>query len=68
MIGKATTLLEKTAVITASSQIYSEHFSLVADHFNDPKKAYAIIEQVRGRVATDLLSGGATSDASCEEH
>ena len=61
MIGKATTAFEKTAVITASSQIYSEHFSLVADHFNDPKKAYKIIEQVRGRVATDLLVAGATS-------
>jgi len=61
IIGKATTVLEKTAVITASSQIYSEHFSLVADRFNDPKKAYRIIEQVRGRVATDLLAAGVTS-------
>jgi CHAT domain-containing protein len=61
MIGKATTVLEKTAVITASSQIYSEHFSLVADHFNDQKKAYRIIELVRGRVAADLLAAGAVS-------
>ena len=61
MIGKATTVLEKTSIITASSQIYAEHFSLVADRFNNPKKGYAIIEQVRGRVATDLLVAGATS-------
>lgn len=61
MIGQATTAFEKTAVITASSQIYSEHFSLVTDHFNDPKEAYAIIEQVRGRVAADLLAAGVTS-------
>jgi CHAT domain-containing protein len=61
LIGKATTVLEKTAVITASSQIYSEHFSLVADHFNDQKKAYRIIEHVRGRVAADLLAAGSVS-------
>jgi hypothetical protein len=58
MIGKATTVLEKTAVITASSQIYSEHFSLVADHLSDQKKAYRTIEHVRGRVAADLLAAG----------
>lgn len=66
LIGKATTVLEKTAVITASGQIYSEHFSLVADRFSDPKKAYAIIEGVRGRVATDLLVAGATSSAAAK--
>ena len=48
MIGNVSTVLEKTAVITASSQIYSRHFARSADHFNDPHKAYAIIEQVRG--------------------
>jgi CHAT domain-containing protein len=48
-------------VITASSQIYSEHFALIADRFNDPKKAYAIIEQVRGRVAADLLAAGSVT-------
>jgi len=58
MIGNVSTVLEKTAIITASSQIYSRHFALIADHFNDPQKAYAIIEQVRGRTAADLLAGG----------
>jgi CHAT domain-containing protein len=61
MIGKATTVLEKTAIITASSHIYSEHFSLIANHFNNPRKAFGIIEQARGRVATDLLVSGLTS-------
>jgi CHAT domain-containing protein len=61
MIGKSTTVLEKTAIITAASQIYSEHFSLLADRFKDPKKAYAIVEQVRGRVAADLLISGVTA-------
>ena len=38
MIGNASTVLEKTAVITASSQIYSRHFALIAEHFNDPQR------------------------------
>jgi len=58
MIGNASTLLEQTAVITASSEIYSQHFALIADHLNDPRKAYNIIEQVRGRAAADLLVSG----------
>ena len=57
-IGNASTRLEQTAVITASSEIYSQHFALIADHFNDPRKAYDIIEQVRGRAAVDLLASG----------
>jgi len=63
MIGNFSSVLEKTAVINASSELYSRHFSLIADRFNDPAKAYSIVEQVRGRVATDLLmAGSVTSD------
>ncbi len=58
MIGNEATAMEKTAVITASSQIYSQHFALVAEHFKDPQKAYSIIEQARGRVSADLLQAG----------
>jgi len=61
MIGNVSTALEKTAVITASSQIYSEHFALIAERFSDLPKAYAIIEQVRGRVAADLLAAGSVA-------
>ena len=61
MIGNVSTALEKTAVITASSQIYSQHFALIAERFNNPQKAYAIIEQVRGRVAADLLAAGSVA-------
>ena len=58
MIGKASSVLERTAVLTAASQVYAQHFALVAQRFNDPQKAYAIVEQVRGRVAADLLAAG----------
>src|ERR1700733_4418526 len=34
LIGNASTVIEKTAVITASSQIYSQHFALIANKFN----------------------------------
>ena len=50
LIGNYSSVLEKTAVIKASSELYSQHFALIADRFNDPRKAYSIIEQVRGRV------------------
>ena len=58
MIGNSSTVIEKTAVITTSGQIYSKHFALIANHFNDPRRAYNIIEQVRGRAAADLLEAG----------
>lgn len=61
MIGNVSTVLEKTAVITASSQIYSQHFALIANHFDNPRKAYYIIEQVRGRAEADLLAAGPLS-------
>ncbi|MCI0348162.1 MAG: hypothetical protein L0Z53_01945, partial [Acidobacteriales bacterium] len=49
MIGGASTVFEKTALIRASSEIYTQHFALIAEQFKDSDKAYAIIEQVRGR-------------------
>ena len=61
LIGDYSSVLEKTAVIKASGDLYSQHFALVADRFNDPAKAYSIIEQVRGRVTTDLLMAGSVA-------
>lgn len=66
LVGNLSTALEKTAVITASSQIYTEHFALAAGRFNDPSKAYAIIEQARGRVAADLLAAGSVRQSQKE--
>ena len=58
MIGKASTVLEKTALIRSASDIYTKHFSLVSEHFKDPAQAFGIVEQVRGRIAVEhLLSG-----------
>jgi CHAT domain-containing protein len=66
LIGNASTLLEQTAVITASSQIYSQHFALISDRFNNPQKAYTIIEQVRGRAAADLLASRMTTPSAAK--
>lgn len=58
MIGNADSTLGKTALIKAASDFYAKHFALVAEHIGDTEKAFAIIEQVRGRVMTDLLMAG----------
>lgn len=59
-------VLDKTAFIKASSLLYAEHFSLIAQHFHNPAKAFSIIEQVRGRVETDLLMAGSRTPAKAE--
>lgn len=67
MIGNADSTLGKTALIKAASDLYAKHFALVAEHIGDTEKAFTIVEQVRGRVMTDLLIAGAsTSPESIE--
>lgn len=61
MIGNADTTLGKTALVKAASDLYAKHFALIAEHIPDTGKAFAIIEQVRGRVMTDLLTAGANT-------
>jgi CHAT domain-containing protein len=60
LIGNYTTVLEKTAAITASSDVYTGYFALAAQHFHNLPEAYGIVEQVRGRVLADLLMAGST--------
>jgi CHAT domain-containing protein len=67
MIGNADSTLGKTALIKAASDLYAKHFALVAEHIGDPEKAFAIIEQVRGRVLTDLLVAGANTSSESRE-
>ena len=60
-IGNLSAVLDKTALIKSSSELYSQHFCLIAQHFNNPAKAFSIIEQVRGRVTTDMLMAGSVT-------
>ena len=65
LIGRADSFITKTALITGADQLYSHHFALIADHFNNPEKGYEVVEQGRSRPIVDLLlSGGSTSSES----
>lgn len=60
-IGNDSAVLDKTGWVKSVSDMYVAHFSLIAEHLNNPTKAYSVIEQVRGRVMTDLLLGGSAA-------
>jgi len=65
LIGRADSFIRKTALITGADQLYSHHFALIADHFNNPEEGYNALEQGRSRAIVDLLlSGGSTSPES----
>ncbi len=67
MIGKADSVLRKTALITGVSSFYTNYFDLVAEHIHDTAKAYNIAEQARGRVLADLLLSGAKASPQALE-
>ena len=58
MIGNVRSAAGKIGLVNAMSSIYADHFALVADHLNDPAKAFAVVEHARGRVTTELLMSG----------
>jgi CHAT domain-containing protein len=65
MIGNANSPLGKTALIKGAGDLYEKHFGLIAEHGDNPAKAFSVVEQARGRVMTDLLiSGNKTSPES----
>jgi CHAT domain-containing protein len=61
MIGKADSVLTKTALITKAGSLYANHFALIADHFRSPVGAYNVVERARGRAIADLLVSGPTT-------
>ena len=65
-LASASTVLQKTSLIKSSTQISSEHFDLVASKLNDSGEAYGVVEQVRGRVNTDLLLAGSINSPEAE--
>jgi CHAT domain-containing protein len=60
MVGRTGALLDRTALVKTASEMYTQHFALLADKFGNAAKAYAVLEQVRGRVMTDSLMSGLT--------
>lgn len=67
LVGKADTLISKTALITGAGQLYAHHFALLADHFNDVDAAYNVVEEGRGRAIVDLLLSGGSSSPQARE-
>ncbi len=59
-VANSPSVLQKTALIQSASQVYSEHFDLLAAKLHNAQKAYHIIEEVRGRITADLLVAGST--------
>ena len=67
LIGRADSMIAKTALITGADQLYEHHFALIADHFNDTGAAFKVVEQGRGRALVDLLISGASISAESEK-
>jgi len=67
-IGRDSAVLDKTAWIKSVSDMYVAHFALIAEHLNNPAKAYEVVEQVRGRILTDLLLGGSEAPARAQQN
>ena len=67
-IGNESAVLDKTAWIKSVSDMYVAHFSLIAEHLHNPAKGYSVVEQVRGRIMTDLLLGGSEAPVEAREN
>lgn len=50
-------------LLKSTSDIYSDHFALIAEHRPSVSAAYQIIERVRGRILADLLRSGSLGKA-----
>ena len=48
----------KHLLLKSTSDIYTEHFALMAEHMRSFAAAYRIVERVRGRILADLLRSG----------
>jgi tetratricopeptide (TPR) repeat protein len=53
----------KHLLLKSTSDIYTEHFALIAEHLPSVTAAYGIIERVRGRILADLLRSGSLTKA-----
>lgn len=56
-----TPMSSKQLLLKSTSDIYTDHFELSAEHLHDVNRDYAIVERVRGRMLADLLNTGSRS-------
>jgi CHAT domain-containing protein/tetratricopeptide (TPR) repeat protein len=66
LIGRADSMIAKTALITGADQLYEHHFALIAVHFSDTGAAFKVVEQGRGRGMVDLLLAGTSVSPESE--
>ncbi len=59
-LRKFTSPHARAFMVAAMSSLYTDYFSLCLHKFNDPAKAFMILEQVRGRGLSDSLRGRRT--------
>lgn len=57
----------KGSLIATLSEAYVGHFELAATKFTDPRKAYEIVEEARGRSLADTLRGESETLSSSDE-
>jgi CHAT domain-containing protein len=62
MIASSNTEYAKASLIGALSDVFVNHFTLLADRLRDTRKAFQILERARGRSISDRLRIGAPPD------
>ena len=67
MLAMVPNVATKSALIIAMSELYTEHFSLLADQLHDVAQAYNVLERARGRVTTDLLRNGSSTNTNADQ-
>jgi CHAT domain-containing protein len=58
VLGNVSSASAKSNIIRAMSNIYTEHFSLVADRLRNTNEGYDLLERARGRATAELLMSG----------
>jgi len=57
LLGKFTSAHARAFMVARMSDLYTDYFSLTLLKMKDPAKAFAILEQARGRSVSDSLQG-----------
>ena len=62
MIASSNTEYAKASLVGALSDVFLNHFTLLADELMDTRKAFQVLERARGRSISDRLQIGAAPD------
>jgi CHAT domain-containing protein len=67
LLAKFTSAYTRAFIVSRMSDLYSDYFSLSLLKLKDPAKAFAILEQARGRSVSDSLRGRMTDPIPTKE-